>query len=76
MPFGMGPAGWYAWPYMAYWMRCWHPQWPSPYFAPPWFSTKEEEKAFLEDQANILEDQLAQIKKRLEDLKKQNKETK
>jgi len=65
----MGPAEWYAWPYMAYWMRGWSPHWPFAYPATPWFFTKEEEKAFLEDQ-------LAQIKKRLEELKKQSKETK
>jgi hypothetical protein len=76
MPFGMGPTGWYAWPYMAYWMRGWSPHWPFAYPAAPWFFTKEEEKAFLEDQASALEDQLAQIKKRLEELKKQSKETK
>jgi hypothetical protein len=76
MPFGMGPTGWYAWPYMAYWMRGWSPHWPFAYPAAPWLFTKEEEKVFLEDQASALEDQLAQIKKRLEELKKQSKETK
>lgn len=76
MPFGMGPAGWSAWPYMAYWMRFWHPQWTFPYYVYPWLFTKEEEEAFLEGQANILEDQLSQIKKRLEELKKEEKEKK
>ena len=76
MPFGMGPAGWYAWPYMAYWLRYWYPRWTSPYFGYPWYPTEEDERAFLEDQAKILENQLAQIKKRLEELNKQEKETK
>jgi hypothetical protein len=76
MPFGMGPAGWYAWPYMAYGMRFLHPWYEVPYWPPfqPW--TKEEEETFLQDQAKILEDQLAQIKKRLGELKKQDKEKK
>ena len=76
MPFGIGPAGWYGWPYMAYWMRSWSPHWPLAYPGAPWFFSEEEEKAFLEGQASVLEDQLAQIKKRLEELKKQSKEPK
>lgn len=76
MPFGTGPVGWYSWPYMAYWMRLWYPQWASPYFAPPWFSTIQDEEAFLKDQAKMLEDQLVQVKKRLEELKKQEEEKK
>lgn len=76
MPFGIGPAGWYAWPYLAYGMRQWYPSLSYPHYASPWFFTKEEEKDFLEGQANILEDQLDQIKKRLEELKKQRKEEK
>jgi len=76
MPFGMGPAGLYAWPYMAQWMSGWYPQWSSPYWAPFWQWTKEDEIAFLESQAEIFEDQLGQIKKRLEELKKQEKEKK
>jgi hypothetical protein len=76
MPYGMGPAGWYAWPYAAYWMRCWHPWRAAPYWPPFQPFTKEEEEVFLEDQAKILEDQLSQIKKRLEELRKQDKEKK
>jgi len=76
MPFGTGPAGWHAWPYMAYWMRCWHPWYTAPYWSPFQPLTKEEEEAFLQDQAKILEDQLSQIKKRLGELKKQGKEKK
>jgi len=74
MPFGMGPTGWYAWPYLAYWSQYWAPGWPFPYSAPFWSWTEEEERAFLEDQASFLEEQLAQINKRLEELKKQKKE--
>jgi len=61
MPFGTGPAGWHAWPYMAYWMRCWHPWYTAPYWSP--FQP-------------LIEDQLSQIKKRLGELKKQGKEKK
>lgn len=76
MPYGMGPAGWYAWPYMAYWARCWNPWHGMPYGVPFPTLTKEEEKVLLEDQVKMLEDQLAQIQKRLEELGKQDKETK
>lgn len=76
MPFGMGPAGWYFWPYAAYWARFWHPRWAFPYFYSPWFYSEEQEEAFLEEQMRILEGQLAQIKKRLEELKKQKVEKK
>ena len=76
MPFGIGPAGWYASPYMAYWMRFSYPWYTAPYWAPFQPLTKEEEEAFLEDQAKMLEDQLSQLKKRLGELKKQDKEKK
>lgn len=71
MPYGMGPAGWFAWPYMAYWMRHWHPWYGMPYSYPFPPFTKEDEERFLQDQAKILEDELAQIKKRIEELKKE-----
>jgi len=76
MPFGMGPAGWYMWPYSPYWMRYEYPGYTVPYWSPFQPPTKEEEIAFLEDQANILENQLAKINKRLKELKRQDKETK
>jgi len=76
MPFGMGRAGWHAWPYMAYWMRCWSPWYPAPYWSSFQPLTKEEEEAMLEDQAEMLEDQISQIKKRLDELKKEEKEKK
>jgi len=76
MPFGFGPAGWYAWPYMYRWMRGWHPWYAIPYWPPFQPFTKEEEEAFLKDQAKLLQEQLGQIQKRLEELKKQKKETK
>ncbi len=76
MPFGMGPTGWYAWPYLAFWMRQWYPYWNFPYFPQPGFFTKEAEEDFLEGQAEILEEHLAQIKKRLEELRKKQKEKK
>lgn len=56
MAFGMGPAGWYTWPYTAYWMRQRYPYGFFPYYASPWFFTREEEEDFLKGQANILED--------------------
>jgi hypothetical protein len=76
MPFRMGPTGWYAWPYMAHRMTYLDPYGYFPYYSSPWFFTKEEERTYLEGQANILEDQLAQVKKRLEELKKKEKEAK
>ena len=71
MPFGMGPAGWLAWPHMAYWMRPAYPWYPMSYWSPFPALTKEEEESLLQDQANMLEEELAQIKKRLEELKKE-----
>ncbi len=76
MPFGMGPSGWFFWPYMAFWMRQGYPHWNVPYFPYPWFFTEEQEEDFLEGQAEALEKHLAQIKKRLEELKKRQKEKK
>ena len=74
MSFGMGPAGWHAWPHMYYWMRSCYPWYGMPYWPPFQPFTKEEEEAFLKDQAKVLQEQLAQIQKRLEELKKQDKE--
>lgn len=74
MPFGMGPAGWYAWPHMYYWMRSCYPWYGMPYWPPFQPFAKEEEEAMLKDQAKVLQEQLAQIQKRLEELKKQDKE--
>jgi hypothetical protein len=71
MPFGMGPAGWLAWPHMAYWMRYAYPWYPMPYWSPFPALTKEEEESLLQDQAKMLEEELAQINKRLEELKKE-----
>lgn len=76
MPFGMGPAGWYAWPYLAFWMRQGYPYWNFPYYGQPWFFTEEMEEDFLEGQAKILKEQLAQIEKRLAELRKKEKEKK
>lgn len=73
MPFGMGRAGWFAWPHMAYWMKYWNPLFANPYWPPFPPMTKEEEEALLEDQKKMLEDQLVQINKRLEELKKEGK---
>jgi hypothetical protein len=69
MPFGMGPAGWYAWPQIAYWMRQAYPWYSMPYWFPFPALTREEEMSYLQDQAKMMEEELAQVKKRLEELK-------
>ncbi len=74
MPFGMGRGGWFAWPYMAEWMRGWHPWFAGPCWPPFPPLSREEEEALLEGQAKMLEEQLAQIQKRLEELKKEGKD--
>jgi hypothetical protein len=70
MPFGMGPAGWFMWPYLAQWMRYCYPGYGPFHWAPYPPMSEEEEKAMLEQQKKILEKQLAQINKRLTELKK------
>lgn len=72
MPFGMGPAGWYFWPYLSYWMSQAHsfPYTPYQYSPYPGSFGEEQEIKFLESQAEILEEQLEQINKRLDELKK------
>jgi len=72
MPFGMGPAGWYFWPYFSYWMSQAHPfsYTPYPYSPYPGFFSEEQEVEFLESQAEIFEEQLERINKRLDELKK------
>jgi hypothetical protein len=81
MPYGIGPFGWFMYPY---WGRCrWFPWLPrrwwtgiygpiTPYTAPYWMPpiSKEDEIAMLEDEAKILEQELEFIRKRLEELKK------
>jgi len=72
MPFGMGPAGWFLWPWFAQWFSYyWYPWW---YRMPYWFPysplTKEQEISMLEDQARILQGQLDQINARLKELQK------
>ena len=80
MPFGMGPAGWFMWPYWAQWLRYWYPwSWYGvPYYgytgyglpyAPP--MTKEQETAMLQDQAKALQQELDRINARLKELQKE-----
>ncbi len=76
MPLGMGPLGWYVFPYIAFLMGRGYPFWSYPYFPSPWFLTEKEERDFLEGQAEFLEQQLTQIRQRLEELKKREKEKK
>ncbi len=68
MPFGMGPAGWTMWPYMAWWRGVYPP------FVSPWFFSREEEKAFLENQIAFMEEQLARLRDMLEELERREKE--
>lgn len=69
MPFGLGPFGWaYISPYWNPW--AWRLPWYSPYWSPWAPLTKEQETAWLKEQANFLETQLTEIKKRLEELQK------
>jgi hypothetical protein len=72
MPFGMGSAGWFFWPYLSYWMSQAYPYPWAPYPNPPYpgFLSEEQEVEFLESQAEILEEQLDRIRKRLDELKK------
>lgn len=79
MPFGMGPAGWYMWPYMAQWMQYAYPGYGGypPYYGYgfPYPSTqlpKEQELGMLEDQAKALEEELAKIRSRIDELQKTN----
>ncbi|MGB9717554.1 MAG: DUF5320 domain-containing protein [Thermoproteota archaeon] len=80
MPYGMGPWGWFTYPYWAWW-RCrwfpWLPRWwwmgiygpITPYWMPP--MSREDEIAMLQEEARILEQELDAIRKRLEELGKQ-----
>lgn len=85
MPFGMSPAGWFMWPWLAQWF---------PYYGYPWYRvpypgygiagygvpyrvpyayppmTKEQETSMLEEQARVLQQQLDQINARLKELQK------
>ena len=70
MPFGMGPYGWYHWPYMAQWMRQWNPWYMTPYSYPYAPYSEEEEIQFLQDQAEILEEELRRVNERIGELKK------
>jgi len=55
---------WYPW--WRRWARIWGP----PFYTWPWMPwTKEQEKAFLEEQEKVLEEELEGIRKRLEELK-------
>jgi hypothetical protein len=77
MPFGMGPAGLFMWPYMAQWMQNaypWYAGYPPYYgygaFYPYAQPTKEQEVDMLEDQAKALEEELARIRSRIDELQK------
>jgi len=77
MPYGMGPAGWFMWPYWARGMGYSYPGYEAPYYGYPGYGapyappiTKEQEITMLQDQAKMLEEQLKQINARLEELQK------
>jgi hypothetical protein len=80
MPFGMGPAGWFFFPYLyPYWYRpYWTPYWARmryPYYmavsypSPFWPMSKEQEERMLEEQSKALEDELNTIRKIIDELK-------
>ncbi len=76
MPFGMGRAGWFMWPYFAPWPWSWYP-YGSPYvprpYAPPYSyspMTKEEELTYLQEQAKMLKQEYDRISARLKELQK------
>ena len=80
MPYGMGPWGWFAYPYWAWWWRCrwfpWLPRWWwTGIYGPitPWMlpMSREDEIAMLQEEARMLEQELDAIRKRLEELRKQ-----
>ena len=66
MPFGMGPAGWFMWPYFTQLYQNWFAGYGFPF---PAISEKQEIE-FLRQQAKFLEDQLNQIKERIAELEK------
>ncbi len=65
MPFGMGPAGWFMWPWFAQWWYPWYRAFYWPY--PP--LPKEQEMAMLEDRARFLREELERIEARLKELR-------
>ena len=69
MPFGMGPAGWFLFPYFSQWLTYW---WRPFYWGMyPWgYYSPADELEMLKTQQRMLEDQLAQIKRRIADLEK------
>lgn len=80
MPFGMGPAGWFLWPYFPQWTY-WRP-YSGPYASPYSYAlyapyshipmTKEEEITYLQDQAKVVKQDYDRIKARLKELQKVN----
>lgn len=83
MPFGMGPAGWFMWPYFAQWLGYWYPYGGTSYVTPYVYAstpygvpysyapmTKEEEVAYLQDQGKILKQEYDRINARLKELQK------
>jgi hypothetical protein len=68
MPFGMGPAGWFMWPYFVQWAYGYPYSIP---YAPPYSyipMTKEAEITYLQDQAKALKQEYDRIKARLKKL--------
>lgn len=80
MPFGMGPAGWFMWPYMAQWLQYGYPyygySYGTPFYGYPGYIApypsmpKEQEISMLQDQAKAMEDELNRIRLRIEELQK------
>jgi len=79
MPFGMGPWGWFMWPYLAQWLGYWYPWslYGAPYYGYTGYGapyapslTKEQETTMLQDQAKALQQELDRINARLKELQK------
>lgn len=82
MPFRMGRAGWFMWPYFAPWLGYSYPyntlytgpySYPPAPYAPPYSyspMTKEEEVTYLQEQAKIVKQQYDRINARLKELQK------
>jgi len=82
MPFGMGPWGWFVWPYLAQWMGYGYPLfggypwYGAPYPGYPGYGTlygypqmsKEEEISMLREQAKTLKQELDRINARIKEL--------
>ena len=68
MPFGMGPAGWFVWPWFAGWLYWWWYPWYRFFWPYPPLS-KDQEMAVLEERARFLRGELERVEARLKELR-------